>query len=392
MLATPKLTTSFVKQSLASCTCTVRMSVRMSSSTTGPRPTLHPSESGLKPPHLLTLADLTVPQIQHLISSAIAFKKYYKARAVPRHALPAGYKPDEADAAQASVSEKTLDSKTVALMFSKRSTRTRVASETAIQALGGHAMFLGSGDIQLGVNETLYDTSRVVSSMVDGIMARVGHHSEVETLAANSSVPVINALSHLYHPTQILADLQTLLEVRSPFTTDLGSLSGLTVAWVGDSNNILNEMMVTMPRLGINLQIATPSGYDLDQEVLERAEQGIKAENGQGKITHTTKADEAVKNADVIVTDTWISMGQEDETAKRLKDFAGYQVTNDLLKRGGANKDALFMHCLPRHEYEVNDEVFYGPKSVVFQEAENRKWTILAVFDAFIGRWKVGSQ
>ncbi|GAA5935053.1 ornithine carbamoyltransferase [Sporobolomyces koalae] len=357
---------------------------------TAPAATLHPSESGLRPPHLLTLADLTVPQIQTLIDSAVAFKKYYKSKAIPKAGQIAGAKFEQGDA---QVSDETkhrsLDSKTVALIFSKRSTRTRVASETAIQHLGGHPMFLGSGDIQLGVNETLYDSARVISSMVDGIMARVGHHSEVETLAANSSVPVINALSHLYHPTQILADLQALLEVRQPFTTDLASLKGLTIAWVGDSNNILNEMMVTYPRLGVNLQIATPKGYDLDQEVLDRANEGIKKEGGTGKIIHTHSPEEAVKNADVVTTDTWISMGQEDETARRKKDFAGYQVTNELLARGGANKDALFMHCLPRHEYEVNDEVFYGDKSIVFQEAENRKWTILAVFDAFIGKWKL---
>lgn len=190
-------------------------------------------------------------------------------------------------------------------------------------------MFLGSGDIQLGVNESLYDTSRVVSSMVDGIMARVGHHSEVEvgrqllvgslplsltpispvppsqTLAANSSVPVINALSHLYHPTQILADLQTLLEVRAPYSPELSSLKGLTVAWVGDSNNILNEMIVTYPRLGINLQIATPEGYPLDKEVVERAEKALKTEGGEGKIIHTHSPEEAVKGAHVITTDTW---------------------------------------------------------------------------------------
>lgn len=183
-------------------------------------------------------------------------------------------------------------------------------------------MFLGSADIQLGVNESLYDTSRVVSSMVDGIMARVGHHSEVEvrslptlscagfnlflqTLAANSSVPVINALSHLYHPTQILADIQTLLEVRSPFSTSLSSLSGLTISWIGDSNNILNEMIVTYPRLGINLQIATPKGYELDPEVMERARLGLEKEGGTGKIFHTHSPEEAVQGADVVTTDTW---------------------------------------------------------------------------------------
>ncbi|GAA5971219.1 hypothetical protein JCM11641_004192 [Rhodosporidiobolus odoratus] len=365
-------------------------SIAVRALSTAPAPTLHPSDSGLHPPHLLTLADLSVPQIQSLITSAVNFKKYYKSRAIPDTAQLEGARFEKGDPnAPNEVGEKTLADKTVALMFSKRSTRTRVASETAVQTLGGHPMFLGSGDIQLGVNESLYDTSRVVSSMVDGIMARVGHHSEVETLAKHSSVPVINALSHLYHPTQILADLQTLLEIRTPFTTDLSSLQGLTIAWVGDSNNILNEMMVTYPRLGVNLQIATPKGYDLDQEVLERANAGIKAEGGKGRIIHTHSPEEAVKGATVITTDTWISMGQEEESARRLKDFAGYQVTNDLLARGGAAKDAIFMHCLPRHKEEVDDEIFYGDKSVVFQEAENRKWTILAVFDAFIGRWKI---
>ncbi|SGY14443.1 BQ5605_C010g06184 [Microbotryum silenes-dioicae] len=385
---------------------------------TAPAPTLHPSESGLRPPHLLTLADLSVGQIQNLISSAIAFKKHYKKNAIPlagriestsssssssssgaAASSPSSSPIDaygtggnkEVEHSRISLAEKSLDHKTVALMFSKRSTRTRVASESAVHMLGGHPMFLGAGDIQLGVNESLYDTSRVVSSMVDGIMARVGHHSEVETLAANSSVPVINALSHLYHPTQILADLQTLLELHGPFSPYLSSLSGLTVAWIGDSNNILNEMMVTYPRLGINLQVATPKGYELEPEVLARVKSGLESSGsgGHGKLVHTNSPEEAVKNADVVVTDTWISMGQEEEAAKRLKDFKGYQITNDLLKRGGANKDAVFMHCLPRHEYEVDDEVFYGPKSIVFQEAENRKWTILAVFDAFIGKWKV---
>lgn len=207
-------------------------------------------------------------------------------------------------------------------------------------------------------------------------------------------MPVINALSHLYHPCQILADLQTLLEFRQPFTSDLASLEGLTIAWVGDSNNILNEMMVTYPRMGVNLQIATPKGYDLEPEVVERANEGIKQEGGKGKIIYMNDPAEAVKNANVITTDTWcvgradlpkagiplmhqsgthrISMGQEEESAKRMKDFAGYQVTNELLSRGGAAKDALFMHCLPRHNEEVDDQVFYGDQSVVFQEAENR--------------------
>ncbi|BGP56026.1 hypothetical protein JCM8202_005170 [Rhodotorula sphaerocarpa] len=382
------LSFGLLRTSKHGCTCAARVSYR--SLSTAPARTLHPSESGLKPPHLLTLADLTVPQIQSLINSAFAFKKHYKSIAVPEAGRIAGAQVETGDAASSAAAKgKPLTDKTVALMFSKRSTRTRISSETAISMLGGHPMFLGSSDIQLGVNESLYDTSRVVSSMVDGIFARVGHHSEVETLAKHSSVPVINALSHLYHPCQILADLQTLLEFRQPFTSDLASLEGLTIAWVGDSNNILNEMMVTYPRMGVNLQIATPKGYDLEPEVVERANEGIKQEGGKGKIIYTNDPAEAVKNANVITTDTWISMGQEEESAKRMKDFAGYQVTNELLSRGGAAKDALFMHCLPRHNEEVDDQVFYGDQSVVFQEAENRKWTALAVFDAFVGKWKV---
>ncbi|BGP40800.1 ornithine carbamoyltransferase [Rhodotorula kratochvilovae] len=374
------------------CLCVARVSYRALSTSSAPVATLHPSQSGLAPPHLLTLADLSVPQIQTLISNAVAFKKHYKSRAIPQagRIANAQFQQDGADAKDAElVRSKSLDEKTVAFMFSKRSTRTRVSGETAVKLLGGAPMFLGSGDIQLGVNESLYDTSRVVSSMVDGILARVGHHSEVETLAKHSTVPVINALSHLYHPLQILADLQTLIELRTPFTTDLSSLEGLTIAWVGDSNNILNEMMVTYPRLGVNLQIATPEGYPLEQEVLDRANEGLAKEGGKGKIIHTHSPEEAVKGASVITTDTWISMGQEEEAAKRMKDFAGYQVTNDLLKRGGAASDAIFMHCLPRHKEEVDDDVFYGDKSVVFQEAENRKWTALAAFDAFFGKWKL---
>ena len=196
---------------------------------------------------------------------------------------------------------------------------------------------------------------------------------------------MINALSDKYHPTQILADLQTLLELHGPFSPYLSSLSGLTVAWVGDSNNILNEMLVTYPRIGINLQIATPKGYELDGEVLSRAKEGIEREAATGLILHSNSPEEAVKGADVIVTDTWISMGQEEESKRRLRDFAGFQVTEDLLKRGGAKPSALFMHCLPRHEYEVDDAIFYGPRSIVFPEAENRKWTILSTFNAFLG-------
>lgn len=236
--------------------------------------------------------------------------------------------------------------------------------------------------------------------MVDGIMARVGDHSEVELLAETSSVPVINALSSLYHPTQILADLLTMIEhFANPFVPpSLHCLHGLKVAWIGDSNNILNDMILAFPRLGINLSIATPSGYDLDQSVLKLSDKLHVSEGGDGKITHTNNPLEAVKNADVIVTDTWISMGQEEEKERRLRDFAGFQVTNQLAKDGGAKPNWVFMHCLPRKPEEVDDEVFYSDRSLVFPEAENRKvrralksssrrqWTTMSCFNAYFVR------
>ncbi|CAG8625279.1 5632_t:CDS:2 [Cetraspora pellucida] len=244
-------------------------------------------------------------------------------------------------------------------------------------------MFLGSQDIQLGVNESLLDTSKVVSSMVDGIMARVGSHSDIETLAKYSTVPVINALSDKYHPTQILADLMTMHEVFGPQPKDESSyvahlthpkqtLPGLKVAWVGD---------------GVHLSVATPDGYNPAEEVVKIAQDEAVKTNTKISFTHDPK--EAVKDADVIVTDTWVSMGQESEKAKRLKDFAGYQVTSSLAKDGGAKSHWKFLHCLPRKQEEVTDEVitlgvFYSPRSVVFQEAENRKWTILSVLDALL--------
>jgi len=289
------------------------------------------------------------------------------------------------------LSSMPLRGKTVALMFSKRSTRTRLASESSVALLGGHPIFLGSSDIQLGVNETLYDTSRVMSSMVDGIMARAGEHSEIQTLAETSSVPVINALSSQFHPTQILADLLTLIETYSnPFIPpSLSSLRGLTVAWIGDSNNVLNDMILAFPRLGINLQIATPKGYVLDETVIATSKDCSKAEGGDGRMSHSHEPLEALRGANVVVTDTWISMGQEEEKDRKIKDFSGFQITRDLIKRDGMKEDWKFMHCLPRKAEEVDDEVFYSDQSLVFLEAENRKWTTMALFALYFGRWSV---
>ncbi|KAI8138599.1 ornithine carbamoyltransferase [Fennellomyces sp. T-0311] len=331
-----------------------------------------------KPPHFLTTADYTAEQLLDLVDRAIKFK----VEAKYNHPQPRQDRP--------------LAGKTMALIFSKRSTRTRVATETATAYLGGHAMFLGGQDIQLGVNESLLDTSRVVSSMVDGIMARVKGHEEIETLAKESAVPVINALSDKYHPTQILADLMTIHEfyhhrnnnVTGRYTAHTQhpreTLKGLKVAWVGDANNILQEILVAFPKVGISVAAAAPPGYKCDDDVIAIAK--ADAEKTGATVSFTTKPEEAVKDADIIVTDTWISMGQEEEKVKRLQEFAGYQVTMDLAKRGGAKDNWVFMHCLPRHDEEVDDEVFYSDRSLVFPEAENRKWTILSVIDALLVR------
>lgn len=216
-----------------------------------------------------------------------------------------------------------------------------------------------------------------------------------QLLAKESGVPVINALSALYHPTQILADLLTLLEMYAPKgSTDLSSLAGLKIAWVGDANNILYDMIMCFPRLNIELAIATPKGYEVKSEIWDAMKKGIDSQKASGRFETklegasvvTNDPLEAVRDADVIVTDTWISMGDEASKDQRLRDFAGYQVTNEMASQGGAKPDWKFMHCLPRKQEEVNDDVFYSDRSVVFQEGENRKWTIMALADVLWGR------
>lgn len=235
-------------------------------------------------------------------------------------------------------------------------------------------MFLGSGDIQLGVNESLYDTSVVISSMVSGIVARVGPHADIANLAKDSSVPVINALCDTYHPMQIIADFACISQ-------NLGhNLKGLKIAWVGDANNVLFDMCIGARKLGIDMSVATPKGYEIPKTIAKIIEQ----QDGQGMLFETDTPEEAVKGADIIVTDTWVSMGQEEEKAKRLKAFAGYQVTEEMAKRGGASENWKFMHCLPRHAEEVSDEVFYGKRSLVFPEAENRLWSAISVLEGFV--------
>ncbi|XP_029655316.1 ornithine carbamoyltransferase, mitochondrial [Octopus sinensis] len=261
-----------------------------------------------------------------------------------------------------------LVGKSLAMIFQKRSTRTRVSSESGMNLLGGQSIFLGPDDVHIGVNESIKDTAHVLCRMCDVILARVYGHDVVDTLASESSVPVINGLSDLFHPLQILADLLTLQE-------HFGELKNLKLAWVGDGNNIIHSLMIACAKLGMEIRVATPSGYLPDTGIINSCNK-FSAKHG-GKIHLTNDPKEAVYRANAIITDTWISMGQEEESAKRLKDFDGYEVNSKLVKEAAA--DWVFMHCLPRHKEEVSDSVFYGKNSVVWQEAENRKWTVMAV-------------
>ncbi|MDH5646144.1 MAG: ornithine carbamoyltransferase [Candidatus Heimdallarchaeota archaeon] len=301
---------------------------------------------------LLTLADFSADEINKLIDESIAIKKKMKNKEL--------FQP--------------MNGYSMSMIFQKRSTRTRVSTETGIAYMGGHSLFLGKDDIQLGTNETLKDTALVLSRFNDIILARVFDHADVVTLAKEGTVPVINALSDKYHPLQILADFMTIKE-------KFGRLDNLTLAWVGDGNNVLHSIMVAGPKVGLNLQIATPKGYEPMDDVMELSKKF--ADENKTEILLTTDPIEAVKNANIIVTDTWISMGQESEKEKKLKEFAGYQVTMQLGKH--AAPDWVFLHCLPRKSEEVDDEVFYSERSIVFDEAENRMYTVMAVTLALLG-------
>ncbi|KAL8673501.1 MAG: hypothetical protein Q9168_002107 [Polycauliona sp. 1 TL-2023] len=331
-----------------------------------------PLTSPFAPRHLLSISDLSSTELTTLIRNASLHKQAIKSGSIPKNLLGA------------------LSGKTVAMMFSKRSTRTRVSTEGAIATMGGHPMFLGKEDIQLGVNESLYDTSVVISSMVSALVARVGPHSDIVGLAQNSSVPVVNALSDKFHPMQTVADFLTIHEAFLPSRTKERSvepglgLEGLKLAWVGDANNVLFDLAIGAAKLGVDIAVATPKGYEIPAEMKEIIRQSGSDARIQGKLIETNVPEEAIKDADLLVTDTWVSMGQEEEKAKRLKAFDRFQITPQLAERGGAKPGWKFMHCLPRHPEEVSDEVFYSPRSLVFQEAENRLWAAISVLEGFV--------
>lgn len=295
--------------------------------------------------HFLSLNDLSTAELWQVIERAIEMKAQVKRGQF----------------------EEVLRNRTMAMIFEKASTRTRVSFETGMTQMGGHALFLSPNDTQLGRGEPVEDAARVISRMVDVVMIRTFEQSMVEKFAAYSRVPVINALTDQFHPCQLLADMMTWIEQR-------GRPEGKTAVWVGDGNNMLHSWMNAARLFGFHLNAACPEDYDPDPEIL--------ALNKDHVTMYRDPAD-AVKNADVVVTDTWASMGQEDEKQARMQAFAGYQVTTEMMQL--ANKDALFMHCLPAYRgMEVAAEVIDGPQSVVWDEAENRLHAQKALVEALI--------
>ncbi|MBI5047937.1 MAG: ornithine carbamoyltransferase [Deltaproteobacteria bacterium] len=287
--------------------------------------------------HLLTISDLTKAEIEAVFEKTKIFKERQKS----------------------GIPHQPLLGKTITLIFEKVSTRTRVSFETAMYQLGGNAIFISQRDSQIGRGEPIKDTARVLSRYVDGIVIRTFGHDIVEEFARYSSVPVINGLTDLHHPCQVLTDVFTIVEKK-------GGCKGLKVAWIGDGNNMANSWIEAAARMSFDLMLACPDGYLPDKDILERAKKDAKS-----RIEIVKNPKDAAKDADVLNTDVWASMGQEDEAEKREKAFKGYQINSDLLKL--AKKDAVVMHCLPAHRgEEITDDIMEGPNSVVFDQAENR--------------------
>jgi ornithine carbamoyltransferase len=254
-----------------------------------------------------------------------------------------------------------LENKTLAMIFEKSSTRTRVSFEVGIYQLGGIGLFLGKNDLQLGRGEPMKDTARVISRMCDMVMIRTFEQSKLEEFAAYSQVPVINGLTDTYHPAQLMADFLTMIE--------FGKADDPVVAYVGDGNNMAHSWLMLASKLGFELRIATPKGYEPDEAVVEDALRFAKESGAVIRLGNDPK--EAVAGADVVTTDTWISMGQEAEKEQRIKDFQGFMVDSDLMAL--AKDDAIFLHCLPAYRgYEVSEEVFEAHADEIFTEAENR--------------------
>ncbi len=290
--------------------------------------------------HFLTLNDFSKDEIIEILNLAFEIKKEAKAR---------NFKP-------------YLKDQKLAMIFEKSSTRTRVSFDVGMNELGGHALFLSSRDIQLGRGEPIKDTARVISRMCDLIMARVNRHETLIELAEFSRVPVINGLSDKFHPVQLMADLMTIVEcgIETP---------KIKAAYVGDGNNMTHSWLMLASKLGFELRVATPVGYEADPQILAQAQENAKISGAKILITNDIK--EAVAGANVVTTDTWVSMGQEAEKERRIRDFAGFCVDESLMALAGSG--AIFLHCLPAYRgYEVSEAVFEAHADEIFAEAENR--------------------
>jgi len=289
--------------------------------------------------HFLTLADFSKEELLEMIDLAVKIKAQTKQRQFVPY----------------------MEHQTLGMIFEKSSTRTRVSFETGIYQLGGIGLFLSANDIQLGRGEPMKDTARVISRMVDMVMIRTFEHSKLEEFAAYSKVPVINGLTDSYHPVQLMTDYLTMME--------FGKADNPVCAYIGDGNNMAHSWLMLASKLGFELRIATPKGYECDPQIVAQAE--VFAKESGAKLIFGNDPVEAVKGCDVVTTDTWVSMGQEDEKAIRLKAFEGYMVDEGLMAH--AKPDAIFLHCLPAYRgYEVSEETFEKHADVIFTEAENR--------------------
>ncbi|WNY26847.1 Ornithine carbamoyltransferase [Methanolapillus ohkumae] len=285
---------------------------------------------------LISMADLSLEDIYEILDLAAEIKEKRRQGKVIDH----------------------LRNKSLGMIFEKSSTRTRVSFEVGMNDLGGHAIYLNSNDIQIGRGETVEDTAKVLSRYLHGIIARVYSHDTLVKLSENASIPVINALSDEEHPCQVLADLMTIMEYKN-------RVSGMKFVWVGDGNNVCNSLMLACAIVGMEIVVACPKGYEPDEKYV------IKTKELGGILTVTDNPLEASKNADVLYTDVWVSMGDEEEEEKRLKDFKNFQINEELI--AVSKPDVLVMHCLPAHRgLEISAGAIDGPHSVVFDQAENR--------------------
>lgn len=310
------------------------------------------------PKHLVKMSQLSNEELSALVCRAENFKQQVKT----------------GDPSPMKQFQRLLG-KTVTLLFSKRSTRTRVSTEGAASYFGANPMFLGKDDIQLGVNESVYDTTKILSSMSACIFARVNKHQDILDLCETSSVPIINSLCDRYHPLQAITDILTIKE-------SFGKTEGLKLTWIGDANNVLNDLAIAAIKSGISVSVATPAAVKYDPAIKEETEILAKENNVDFEITNDPV--KALDGSNVVVTDTWISMGEEAEKQQKLQKFANYQITRALIDSSNISPDWKFMHCLPRHPEEVSDDVFYSDNSVVFQEGENRLYAAMAVIEGFV--------